>query len=151
MTKEELKEVEEYGQKIENDLEKQLTKKTARMFAFHQQLGYQDGLKAREKCITELERINDNLEKDRLAHIELEDRLKKDNAELSNNFKIAKDNEYEYQSLYIKAKELLGKWYGQHSEKGYTKTFYQNLLRETEQMLWNDANTVTLEYTKTTD
>lgn len=38
------------------------------------------------------------------------------------------------------ARELLGKWHGQHSEKGYTETFYQNLLRETEKLLWGNAN-----------
>jgi hypothetical protein len=38
------------------------------------------------------------------------------------------------------ARELLGKWYGQHSEKGYTETFYQNLLRETEKLLWGNAS-----------
>lgn len=36
------------------------------------------------------------------------------------------------------ARELLGKWYGQHSEKGFTETFYQNLLRETEKLLWSE-------------
>ncbi|MCR5765959.1 MAG: hypothetical protein K6G09_08305 [Treponema sp.] len=35
-----------------------------------------------QKENTELTRINDNLEKDRLAHIELEDKLTKENAEL---------------------------------------------------------------------
>lgn len=33
--------------------------------------------------------------------------LTKENRELKDNFKIAKDNEYEYQSLYIKAKEII--------------------------------------------
>ena len=33
--------------------------------------------------------------------------LEKENAELKDNFKIAKDNEYEYQSLLTKAKEII--------------------------------------------
>ena len=33
--------------------------------------------------------------------------LEKENAELKDNFKIAKDNEYEYLSLLIKAKDLI--------------------------------------------
>ena len=33
--------------------------------------------------------------------------LEKENAELKDNFKIAKDNEYEYQSLFTKAKEII--------------------------------------------
>jgi N-acetylmuramoyl-L-alanine amidase CwlA len=36
--------------------------------------------------------------------------LEKENAELKDNFKIAKDNEYEYSSLLIKAKEFLSWW-----------------------------------------
>lgn len=47
------------------------------------------------------------------ARIEQVERLKKENAELNDNFKIAKDNEYEYQSLLTKAKELL-KWWVNH-------------------------------------
>lgn len=38
-----------------------------------------------------------------------------------------------------KMKCCLEKWYNQHSDKGYTETFYQNLLRETESFLWTDV------------
>jgi hypothetical protein len=102
----------------------------------------------------ELTRINDNLEKDRLAHIELEDKLKKENAELKDYrlttvakqqtemSKYALKLEHNlswYDDQLTKAKELLEKWYKQHSDKGYTETFYQNLLRETENLLWSEV------------
>ena len=36
-------------------------------------------------------------------------------------------------------KELLEKWYNQNSDKTYTETFYQDLLRATEKYLWTDV------------
>lgn len=36
-------------------------------------------------------------------------------------------------------KELLEKWYNQYSDKTYTETFYQDLLRATEKYLWTDV------------
>ena len=38
-----------------------------------------------------------------------------------------------------KMKELLEKWYNQYSDKTYTETFYQDLLRATEKYLWTDV------------
>ena len=68
-------------------------------------------LEPREKRIAELE--------DKLANADyqLEGRdleikeLEKENAELKDNFKIAKDNEYEYSSLLTKAKEIILRLY----------------------------------------
>ena len=34
---------------------------------------------------------------------------------------------------------LLEKWYNQHSDKTYTKTFYDELIKATEAFLWNDV------------
>ena len=38
-----------------------------------------------------------------------------------------------------KMKELLEKWYNQHSDKTYTKTFYDELIKATEGFLWSDV------------
>lgn len=54
----------------------------------------------RETDITYFTGFNDGYEKGKEI-------FEKENAELKDNFKIAKDNEYEYQSLFIKAKEII--------------------------------------------
>lgn len=38
-----------------------------------------------------------------------------------------------------KMKCLLEKWYEQHSDKTYTKTFYDELIKATEAFLWSDV------------
>ena len=38
-----------------------------------------------------------------------------------------------------KMKELLEKWYNLYSDKTYTETFYQYLLRSIEKYLWTDV------------
>lgn len=38
-----------------------------------------------------------------------------------------------------KMKQLLEKWYKQHSDKTYTQTFYDELIIETEGFLWGDV------------
>ena len=69
---------------------------------------------AKERCpFQEEEMINSFLEGfiDCAEYLLLQNtELEKENAELKDNFKIAKDNEYEYSSLLIKAKELLSWW-----------------------------------------
>lgn len=37
------------------------------------------------------------------------------------------------------ARGLLEKWHNQHSDKGYTKTFYDELIKATEEFLWSDV------------
>lgn len=66
--------------------------------------GYNRGYaKAKEKLETENNKLLDVINNQDVKIAELE----KENAELKDNFKIAKDNEYEYQSLYTKAKEII--------------------------------------------
>ena len=64
--------------------------------------------------------------------------LEKENAELKDNFKIAKDNEYEYSSLLTKAKEiikeLLNSCFGYNS-----KTVNYEVKAKAEQFLKNNA------------
>lgn len=81
--------------------------------------GYIDSAEPREKRIAELEaEVKEWKDKANLwcktanlkdHNIMINKELEKENAELKTNFKIAKDNEYEYSSLLIKAKELLRK------------------------------------------
>lgn len=52
-----------------------------------------------------------------------------------------KDNEVVIKELLIElnvAKGLLEKWHKQHSDKTYTETFYQNLIKDTEKFLWKE-------------
>ena len=37
------------------------------------------------------------------------------------------------------ARGLLENWYNQHSDKGYTETFYNALIKATEEFLWSDV------------
>ena len=67
--------------------------------------------------------------------------LEKENAELKDNFKIAKDNEFEYQSLLTKAKEYLNRLVvgmnhiAQHHPIMVAHTKIMQDLREAEQFL----------------
>lgn len=38
-----------------------------------------------------------------------------------------------------KMKNMLQRWYNQHSDKTYTKTFYDKLIKATEEFLWSDV------------
>ena len=69
------------------------------------------------------------------------------NAELEEKVSYLEDNFAESREKRIaeleaqieKMKELLEKWYNQYSDKTYTETFYQDLLRATEKYLWTDV------------
>ena len=99
------KELEKEAEKYINSKQKPLTKYDLAAFA--------------ERHIEELEQKleqikNEKFEKalsqikhDREVVIEYNERLQKENTELKDCFKIAKDNEYEYQSLFTKAKEIM--------------------------------------------
>ena len=69
--------------------------------------------------------------------------LEKENAELKAelNSQIQADNwlGYKIADDLEEAKELLNKWYKQYSDKTYTETFYQDLLRATEKFLWSEV------------
>ena len=61
--------------------------------------------------------------------------LEKENTELKDNFKIAKDNEYEYQSLLTKAKELLRYYFDCFkNDNKYTLSDFE-VVEDTEQFL----------------
>ena len=67
-----------------------------------------------QKDVAELEKENAELKADNDARKfamamseKVEKKLREENAELKDNFKIAKDNEYEYSSLLTKAKEFI--------------------------------------------
>lgn len=66
-------------------------------------------------------------------------KLEKENAEFKNQLYAFDEEREKLCKENTLARELLGKWYGQHSEKGYTETFYQNLLKETERLLWSEV------------
>lgn len=62
--------------------------------------------------------VHSQYEEEYQLYLDATKELQKENAELKDNFKIAKDNEYEYSSLLTKAKELLAKWVELFKPKG---------------------------------
>ena len=110
MTKEELKQEAEEYYEDETEGTFQICE-DCYWFSDAVQTAYVDSAEPREKRIAELE--------DKLANADyqLEGRdleikeLEKENAELKDNFKIAKDNEYEYSSLLTKAIAIILRLY----------------------------------------
>ena len=93
---------------------------------------------AKERCpFQEEEMINSFLEGfiDCAEYLLLQNtELEKENAELKDNFKIAKDNEYEYSSLLIKAKEIIKTFLGFAEAFGYSPSM-DKFITEAEQFL----------------
>ena len=86
------------------DLEKQIQIDAEQILALQEQNGeLTDKVKELEKNIETLNKVINNVHVVRIIQ------LTKENAGLKDNFKIAKDNEYEYQSLLTKAKEIIKK------------------------------------------
>ena len=70
---------------------------------------YRELIIKQDQKITELEKACDETQELLDKQIEATYKLDKENAELKDCFKIAKDNEYEYQSLFTKAKDHIKK------------------------------------------